>query len=73
MTRFIHLVTAAAAGMAAMYYLDPEHGERRRAAMCAKACACCHCARGGSEGELRGDPAQAADLAGPGGGVGTAP
>lgn len=73
MTRFIHLVTAAAAGMAAMYYLDPESGERRRAAACAKACACCRCACGRRGEESTQDIDEEADLAGPGGGVGTAP
>ncbi|WP_322102530.1 hypothetical protein [Paraburkholderia sp. J41] len=71
MARFIHLAAAAAAGMAAMYYLDPAQGERRRASLCGFACACW---RGRDERDrtARHD-GEGDDLKGPGGGVGTGP
>lgn len=70
MMRFIHLAAAAAAGMAAMYYFDPAHGERRRSVLCAWAC--CRCDGGGQAGNAA-RPTGDDDLTGPGGGVGTAP
>lgn len=71
MKALFHLAAAAAAGTLVMFYLDPISGPRRRAKL--RTTPFSH-RRGRASAHGHGDPLGAdGELAGPGGGIGTAP
>ena len=73
MKALIHLAAAAAAGTLVMFYMDPVSGPRRRARL-RKSTLARHAGRASARHAAQG-PAMSeyGELAGPGGGIGTAP
>ncbi|WP_395068686.1 hypothetical protein [Paraburkholderia silvatlantica] len=71
MKALFHLAAAAAAGTLVMFYLDPVSGPRRRARLRTPPFS-----RRGGRANAHGhaaEPGVDSELAGPGGGIGTAP